>query len=106
MYSISTKVIQQSSWSMTKKKTENRTSPYLYHFLQTFFLQNEAKSVKLIAELYLQCKNEAVCHKLASFVKNHKSAKKHYIGRLLSWKLNIFNLVRATSQLALAANVV
>ena len=83
MYSISTKVIQQSSWSMTKKKTENRTWPYLYHPLQTFFLQNEAKSVKLIVELYLQRKNEPVCQKLASFVKNHKSAKKHYIGRLL-----------------------
>ena len=62
---------------MTKKKPENRTSPYLYHFLQTFFLQNEAKSVKLIAELYLPCKNETVCQKLASFVKNHKSAKKY-----------------------------
>ena len=75
------------------QKKQNRTWPYLYHFLQTLFLQNEAKSVKLIiAELYLLSKNEPVCQNLASFVKNHRSAKKHYIGPLLSWKLNIFFL--------------
>ena len=44
--------------------------------------------------------------KISFFRQKSQIGQKTYIGPLLSWKLNIFDLARATSQLGLAANVV